>query len=43
MDALNGSTIINDAYNASATSMIASIDVLKNMNYNKKLWFWETS
>lgn len=36
MDALNGSTIINDAYNASATSMIASIDVLKNMNYNKK-------
>ncbi|WP_277673787.1 UDP-N-acetylmuramoyl-tripeptide--D-alanyl-D-alanine ligase [Piscibacillus halophilus] len=35
--AINGATIINDAYNASATSMIASIDVLKHMNYNNKI------
>lgn len=37
VEAINGATIINDAYNASATSMVASIDVLKNMNYNKKI------
>ncbi|RPF56082.1 UDP-N-acetylmuramoyl-tripeptide--D-alanyl-D-alanine ligase [Aquisalibacillus elongatus] len=36
-EGLNGSTIINDAYNASATSMIASIDVIKHMDYNKKI------
>ncbi|TFB23300.1 UDP-N-acetylmuramoyl-tripeptide--D-alanyl-D-alanine ligase [Filobacillus milosensis] len=33
----HGFTIINDAYNASSTSMIASIDVLKQMNFIKKI------
>ncbi|GEL75969.1 UDP-N-acetylmuramoyl-tripeptide--D-alanyl-D-alanine ligase [Tenuibacillus multivorans] len=33
----NGSVLINDAYNASATSMMASIDVLKHMNYTTRI------
>ncbi|MNJ47804.1 UDP-N-acetylmuramoyl-tripeptide--D-alanyl-D-alanine ligase [compost metagenome] len=34
----NGVTILNDAYNASPTSMKAAIDVLQNMNgYHKKI------
>ncbi|MBU6080458.1 MULTISPECIES: UDP-N-acetylmuramoyl-tripeptide--D-alanyl-D-alanine ligase [Allobacillus] len=32
-----GALVINDAYNASATSMVASIDVVKQMNYQRKV------
>lgn len=33
-----GATIINDAYNASPTSMVAAIDVIKNMSgFNRKI------
>ncbi|MCP8616606.1 UDP-N-acetylmuramoyl-tripeptide--D-alanyl-D-alanine ligase [Salirhabdus salicampi] len=33
----SGTTLINDAYNASPTSMIASIDVVKEMNAQRKI------
>nr|WP_289037267.1 UDP-N-acetylmuramoyl-tripeptide--D-alanyl-D-alanine ligase [uncultured Allobacillus sp.] len=32
-----GALLINDAYNASATSMIASLDVVKKMDYQRKV------
>lgn len=38
LEGKNGSTIINDAYNASPTSMKASIEVIKEMNdYRRKI------
>ncbi|PKR78536.1 UDP-N-acetylmuramoyl-tripeptide--D-alanyl-D-alanine ligase [Halalkalibacillus sediminis] len=37
LETTSGATVINDAYNASATSMIASIDVVKEMPFKKKI------
>ena len=37
IETADGALLINDAYNASATSMIASLDVIKNMQIPRKI------